>query len=506
MIERPVWKRAGQAAIDFAWLLTAGRAPMVHTPGAPTRRGYDFGRPSRLTANWTTATDDPNEALRLSLPAMRARSRDLFTNNPYGRRFRQLLEVNVVGATAIRLKSQAQTLAGAPDAAAAAAVEAAYAAWSRYGHPTVDGRLSRRDLEKLIIASIARDGEFLALHRPGWRGNRWRYALQVLDPDQLDDGYTMTHGPTGNRVVMGVEIDADGRPVAYHIWRHHPRAVAIDRNRRMRVPAGEVIHRFLVQDAAQVRGVPWAYAIGRRLKMLAGYETAELTAARVAAAKMGFLQTPDGGHGYDPDDPNAARDGDGAVLKSLAPGEVEVLPAEWKFEPFDPQHPTTAFGDFVKAMLRGVAAGLGPSYESLAQDRQGVNFSSLRQGALEERDYYRDLQGYMAEAICAPVFEAWLSMALLAGQVDGLSSRDLARLDHPAWVPRGWQWVDPLKEVKAHEAAVALGINSRTRIAAETGRDVFDVLAEQAAEEAAGARPVAANSNAKAEGDDDEDD
>jgi capsid protein len=109
--------------------------------------------------------------------------------------------------------------------------------------------------------------------------------------------------------------------------------------------------------------------------MLHGYREAELVAARVAASKMGFITSPDG-DGYTEDDLEDTH----APVMSAELGSFEQLPTGMDIKLFDPTHPTSAFSDFHKAVLRGIASGLGVSYASLASDLENVNYSSIRQG------------------------------------------------------------------------------------------------------------------------------
>jgi capsid protein len=63
----------------------------------------------------------------------------------------------------------------------------------------------------------------------------------------------------------------------------------------------------------------------------------------------------------------------------------ELLPGQ-EFAEFNPTHPTTAYKDFMKAVLRSIARGLGMAYTTLTGDLEAVNYSSIRAGLLSERD------------------------------------------------------------------------------------------------------------------------
>ncbi len=44
------------------------------------------------------------------------------------------------------------------------------------------------------------------------------------------------------------------------------------------------------------------------------------------------------------------------------------------------------------------------------------------------------------------------------------------------WQPRGWSWVDPLKDQKANAEGVALGVMTRSDIAASQGKDLEEIF------------------------------
>ena len=200
---------------------------------------------------------------------------------------------------------------------------------------------------------------------------------------------------------------------------------------------------------------------------------------------MGFYK-----ESLDEDDPTITGAGDvqddeGRVFEEVEPGQIGRLPAGTdEFIPFDPTHPTTQFGDFVKGQLRGAAAGLDVSYNTLGQDLEGVNFSSIRHGTLEERDTWKELQAFLIEHLCVRVYEAWLVMAITSGELP-VPMRRLEKFHSVAWRPRGWQWVSPKDEALANKEAVSLGTKSRTQIASEQGMDFEEVVEQLAAEKAA---------------------
>jgi len=207
-----------------------------------------------------------------------------------------------------------------------------------------------------------------------------------------------------------------------------------------------------------------------RLKMVGAYEEAEVTAARVAACKMGFFQSETAEEWQ-----GDGKDSDGNIITEAEPGMFENLPTGVTFNQYDPQHPNSNYGAFIKFVLRGAAAGLNVSYNGIASDLESVNYSSLRQGAIEERDSWRCLQTWFIQHFHNPVFERWLDRALLTQEI-ALPFAKFDKFNAPGWQPRGWAWVDPMKEVKANIESVKAGFTSVSAVIASQGGDIEDVF------------------------------
>lgn len=450
------------------------------TRSAPShgRRSYAAAQSGRLVADWLASNRSADEEIRGALKTLRARSRELCRNNDYAKAFLRLLGNNVIGPNGVGLQMKAADPGGKLDTYANSVIEAAWREWSKPKNASVTRRQSWVDLQRLAAQSIARDGEVILRLVAGFP-NAFGFALQVIEADHLDDDYN-EELPDGSKIRMGVEINRWGEPVAYHVLTRHPGdLMGLDSHTgyRERVPASEIIHLFVQERPGQTRGVPWMAAPMMRLKMLGGYEEAELVAARVAATKMGFFKSS-GGAEY-----QGESDGDGNVISEAAPGQFEVLPQGLDFVPWSPEHPTTSFSAFCKQVLRGAAVGLGVSYNALASDLEGVTYSSLRQGALEDRDGWMAIQGWLVEHLHASVFERWLEMSMISGVIN-LPIRKFDKFNSPSWMPRRWSWVDPLKEVQASLESVYGGLKSRRQIIAEQGGDIEDTFEELAQDEA----------------------
>lgn len=461
----------------FSWVAGAWPTkPKADYPGF----AYQGAGVNRLGSEWALApAASANRALQFDLPHLVRRARQLARNDPYARRYLDLFADNVVGPHGIMLQSTVRQAASDEfDGRAIKAVEAAWAEWGRPENCTVNGRESWRDVQRQLARGKARDGEALLRLWPAW-DNPFGFAVQVLDPDLLDITHNVQEDRRGHRVVMGVEVDRYDRVVGFWMWRTHP-SDAHHRGERTFVPAEQVIHYFDAERPGQLRGVPRFASVLFEVSMLKGYREAEVTAARVAAAKMGWF-TPDPETAVDLG--LATQDDDEVPELEAEPGTFGVTPHGWKFESWTPEHPNSAYAEFEKAMMRGIASGLGASYSSLSGDYTSATWSSERSSKVEERDRWQAEQEEFVETVSERVFQEWFRWAVTMGALR-YRVQDMARLAAHRWQPRGWPWVDPKNEQDAAEREVALGTNSRTRIAQRQGRRYLDVLDELAREKA----------------------
>jgi len=204
-----------------------------------------------------------------------------------------------------------------------------------------------------------------------------------------------------------------------------------------------------------------------RLKMLDAYEEAELVKVRASSCKMGFYTK------QRPEDIPADEVDDGNPISNFSPGTIEELPMGADFKGWDPTATDANYSEYRKGVLRGVAAGLKCSYNILAQDLEGVNYSSLRGGLLDEREIWMQYQRWWIECVVEPIFTAWLEVALLS-QIK-LPMSKFEKYNKPEFRGRRWSWVDPMKDVAANLLAIEGGIKSKREVVEENGGDLEKV-------------------------------
>ncbi len=437
------------------------------------KRMYAGANSGRLFSDFFAPSNTADGELRYSLKTLRNRSRDLYRNNSYAKRYFHVLETMVVGEKGFTVQVRGRDENGELDAPGNKVIENAFKRWSKIGNCDVTGRMSWLDAQRFAIQNLARDGEVFIQKV---RGGNYRdgFAIQFIESDLIDHEKNDT-APNGNEIRMGVEVDQYQRPTAYYVLTDHPDDTYFpghqNNRKHIRIPADDIIHVYKPTRSYQTRGEPFLAPVIADLKMLHGFLEAELISARASSAKFGIITTPSG-----EDFVGDAETDEGVPVIDFSPGSVHQLPKGHEFDIIDVQHPNSAFDSFVQTILRGVASGLNVSYTSLANDLKGVSYSSIRQGTIEERDHMKMLQGFLIQHFCEPIFFSWLKSAMDFGDMPLPISKFDKFADNTHFRGRGFSWVDPQREISANVAALQNGMVSMNDIAANYGRDVEELF------------------------------
>ena len=442
------------------------------------KRAYAAAQNNRLTSDWISQATSADSEIRGSIRMLRNRARQLVRDSDFAKSALRAVKNNVVG-TGIRMQAQVRMQRGgrlADDINRR--IEEEFDRWTSASRCHCGGKLSWYDIQRLSITSMLEAGEvFIRLVKQPFGNSKVPLGLEIIESDLLDDDYNAIAN-NGNEIRMGVEIDKWGRPVAYHFFDYHPgdyqfsyanKAV----KKRIRIPADDIIHLYLIERPGQTRGVSAFATAIMRLRNLSGYEEAEIVAARASSSMMAFVKTPDQELFEDGTfDQESVLDFSPGSIRRLAPGE------EMQF--FTPNRPDDAFTPFVQQMLRAVAAGIGCSYTQVSSDFSQSNYSSSRLELLETRTHYKTLQQYLIESLCEEVYEKWLEMAVLAGVLDlpGFDSNP-QRYEEAKWIAPAAQFVDPQKEAAAYKELIRCGIMTLSQVIALHGGDFEDQMRQR---------------------------
>lgn len=437
----------------------------------PYFRGYNAADMGRLLSDWVSSGASMDSELRGALPKIRNRSRELVRNNDHAKSVIRAFGNNVIGE-GVRMQSQVLQARGGGklDEKINSQIETQWEKWGKKINCHTEGQMDFHDIAKMLVEQVFEAGEiYVRFIYQKFGDSKVPLSLEIIEADKLDDDYNLKLAGE-SYIKMGVEKNQWGRPIGYHFYQTHPGETGIYsgfQKKRVRIPADEVIPLFPVSRPGQTRGVPVLASAMVNLHHMAGYQEGEVVTARATSSLMGFIESPTGDALADDVDTNTGEkltSFEPAVFKYLGPGEKMNVP--------NIQRPSGQFEPFVRAMLRSLGAGSGISYETISRDYSQSNYSSTRQALVEDRDNYKIIQKWIIRHFYQIVFEKWLDLAVLSGAVK-IKNYELAPdlYKAPKWMPRGWSWIDPLKEVMANKAAVRAGFKTQSEVISEMGGD-----------------------------------
>lgn len=436
------------------------RLARMIAPQAPVRRRFDAASfASRWSGTPHFGAIGP-EVLAAAGP-VRSRARYFAANNPWAASGVNALTTALVGSGIVPASTHA-------DPATRRLLGQAFTRWANTAD--ADGLTDFWGLQAAAVRALVIDGEcFLqVITTPSG------ITLRQIPAEMVDPAHTVELGD-GRRIVAGVEFDAAGRRVAYHVSPVRPTDTYSNYAPPIRAPAEEILHLFRPIGAGQVRGISWLAPVLLRLGELDQLEDALLVGAKVAAMHAGFLIDQNGTaqNPYEGDQT-------GSILESgLEPGTLRYLPAGFDIKFSTPQQAQQTI-EFAQLQLRAVAAGLGVPEHLLTGDLRGANYSSLRAGLVAFRQHVEQIQFHtIIPLIIRPVWERVLTFAVLSGE---LEIGDLSDALPAEFYPPAQPWVDPLKDAEAEALLVSKGFKSRRQVVAAQGFNVEDLDAEIASD------------------------
>lgn len=436
-------------------------------PTAQTRR-FDAAKQTRLI-RWALGTDRINGQLKQDYQTMVRRARDLAQNNDFVTGYLENLERNVIGPDGFRLQSLARDASGAPDAARAAEIRELWEFFQseEFNFVSSDEQQGGRELDVLVLNTLVIDGEVFIWRRPD-PASPFGMRYEVIDSLDVDYLYNVERTADGGRIVMGIRMDARNRPLSYFV--REARGDFYQTGVRFELPAREVLHLFRRRFPGQVRGITRLAAAVLDIAQLDEYKEAEIIAAKLQAANCIIYEKT----GVS-EDLGGDADAAGNVMWDVAPGQAGLAPEGYTAKQITPNHPNSNFGAFFKAVVRGISNSVGLSYNKAAGDYESVNYSSLREASLEDRETYKTLQKFLIAKWKNPQFADFMRFSVLSGTLKA-DFAELPRLMRHRFNPRRFSWVDPEKELKAKRLEYEMRLTDPLTEIEESGRDPVEVL------------------------------
>lgn len=375
---------------------------------------------------------------------------------------------HIIGPTGINVVPQPRGSGGNVDEAVVDQIVPLYAEWSK--RPEVTWLHDWPSAQRLLARTWLRDGECFVSELRGSvpfleHGSAVPYSLELLEPDLVP----LELNESTRRILQGIERNAWGRPVAYHVFKQHPGDAGVYIPETKRVPADQIRHLRSIDRIGQVRGVSILASTFTRIEDLKDYEESERIAAKIAASFAAAIIKGSGVEYVPPDDlkQRSMRMQPGMIFDDLRPGEdVKTI---------DSKRPNPNLEPYRNAQLRAIAAPMRISFSSLSKNYNGT-YSAQRQELVEQYGAYGVLAYEFVAQMLRPIYERFVSLAVLSGELVLPRGMTPAMAVGADYLPPPMPWIDPQKEATALRTQVRAGFRSAASVIAERGGRMYDTL------------------------------
>ena len=435
--------------------------------------GYRAAEHSRLRGRYRNLQVRPESAELDAGDRIKviARLLDARRNNPIVRSICRLRETDVVGA-GIRPRAKSG------DDQLDARLEGL---WEEYSEdPEVTQTLTMREVQMQLssLPLIFGDGG-LFLHRSG--------RVQLVEGDRIGNeggGMDIFRNPSyngssdsqrdipGRENVEGIEINAEGRPIAYHIGHRTDGGSLVDVRRV--IGRNFILHRKLIRPN-QIRGVPELACVCDDLQDVEEYDEIEMVGAKVAASLAAVVKR-DGATDFELAATAAGQD-QSDRLETFEPGRFHYLEPDEDVSVISSSgRPNSDAIQYLDYRLRKIGASVGIPLEFLLMTMAKSSFSAsqgmvlLYQATTEanQRDLYRVMSRWWRWRV-----GKWIR----DGEVDFPAGTDPFKVE---WQAPAFRWINRAAQVKADAGYLTMGAMSLDDVASTFGMTAGEALEKKA--------------------------
>ena len=456
----------------------------------PASGQHDAGLMNRLMRKFNPGTSSADAGLLYDLPTIRGRSIHMSNNNAIGRGALKIMTTNVVGRglkvqssmdkeVISRHNNWKDSFADDYIGQTEARVERLFDQWAESKDESdVSGKENFYLRTLNVLHNTLVSGEvFVTFNQRTRPGSLYGLRLGLIEAQNV-------HTPMGESISTlnrdGIEVDEDGREVAYWVNRN----LELFPEDMQRVPAvgpssGRplVLHLFRPERPGQSRGIPFLAPLMQIIHLLDKYTTNESIRAMVSSLYTVFLKRT----GLPPEDGltgagKNARPDDEDFDFELGPGAFIELYDNEEVQFADPNSPNNAFESFVTTIFRQIGMVTGIPYEILI--RQFTSSYSAARGSKVE--FWKEvllLREWLEIDFCRPVYREFFTDCVLSGLIHAPGYFDSPEIQN-AWLGTTWAGeaaghMDPEKEIRAANMKVESGYSNKTQETAEMGGSDF---------------------------------
>lgn len=463
-------------ALDKVINYFAPQRGMARARARNATRIYEGAAIGRRSTSWKAMHTSANAELQNAIRPLRDRSRDLTRNTPHAARMLDILVAHSVGTGLVPIST---TGADKIDRR----VMELWNDWNKQADIT--GVLTFYSMQVLGVRSMIESGEVVARFIDVPLNDKLAvpFKIQILESDYIDQWRDGIYGTAMadqqltrelEKSRLGVGLGKYDKKIGLWLWPYHPGEITTINLRPLIsefVTMDSLVHMFKVQRPGQVRGVPWFAPILTEAREISDFKDAVNVKARVEACFAGFITNDESSSPLlDANatnvDPTLDYSLPTASITSLEPGMLKELRSGQDIKFAQPSS-NSQVDTILMNGLMAMAAGVGCTYDQMSGDLRQANYSSLRAGKIDFWKLIAQLQkNTIIPMFCQPVWDYFISRAILAGRLPGRAR------GYPCdWVVPAKEMIDPKKDFDASKNAVRAGAMTPQQFIASFGGD-----------------------------------
>lgn len=428
-------------------------------------RNYNAGGYDRNNSNWRAINNSAEMTDRCYRDNVRARARDLERNSDIMNSVIKAYKRNIVGGGyTLQARTDSQDFNYK--------IETIWELWCKKNNCDVTGTQSFNQMLRMAVERKKVDGGVLFLKRYTKDGII-PFKIQMLEVDELDISQ-MVPKYKDNKVVGGIEYNSFNKAVGYWIKQYNIEGYTIENP--IYIEAKDVIFYFSKTRPSQVREMSDMSPTMTRIRDANEFMVAVSVKERIAACLSVFVKRalptnggPAFGRGAGSSQSESRESYRG---KTISPGMIKELNPGDEIQVVNPAGQGNDATSYIKLQQRLIGAGQGISYETTSRDMSETNYSSARQGLIEDEATYAEEIELLKENVLSEIYETFIISVYLSGLVEmpDFWNKKQDYFWHE-WIQKPRKWIDPKKEADANRIALQTGQKTFKQIAAENGKD-----------------------------------
>lgn len=462
-----------------------------------TNSGYSHGGASRRKTwakKYHSDSGSAKEDIEENRKILRERSRDLAMNAPLATAAVNSTRTNCIGSGLIPKPKIDYKFLGISQEEAneiQRLIKREFSIWAESTLCDNNDQNNFYELQQIVFNDWLRNGEGFVLIKYGKKVPYMPYQLRlklveadrVCTEGSLDgeyDGFDKEES-NGNTVVNGVEIDKEGKVIAYHIATRFPGSYGVGSLKWKRVEKRgrktgnlNILHIFNGERTDQYRGVPFLAPVIQAIKQLTRYTEAEIMAAVVNSLFTIFITTETGDdmEGFAGGDEEEEENGTGDSTESgnskddeinVGTGTVNFLKEGEGVHAVESTHPSGNYDAFVSSMAVQIGAALEIAPEVLLK-KFSNNFSASKGAMNETWKAFIMRRKWFIDDFCQAVYELWFNEAVSKGRIKapGYFNNLLVKqaYTNATWNGPAQGHMNPLQEVSASVKRIENGLST----------------------------------------------